>query len=545
MNRILLVIVMLAGLAAVAAAPAVDWPKERKKVVAFGWEWADVCGQSPELLLKYADKIEASGIDGVSLYIYAKDADGKGFRSAQVIDGVEFTDSALSGQVEAYRKAMAHKGLRESFIRTLGAPKKRVDWKDDAHWAKVTASMAALARFAKATGVRGFIVDPEDYHNQNQFEARPDDEPYDLLAPLARRRAREIFSAVFREYPDIVVLGYWLFSWHPQHVNSENPMMSARSAGDLWPAFINGILDVIPPGAKLVDGDEWSYKSLASKNEFMISGLAQRNAVMGLVAPENRRKFRAQSYPGFGLYMDSYVNAPTNSQGKAAQYYMGPCNGSRRGMFERNLSEALDSAGEYVWLWCEKRSWIKWGDEVRKPWLDKKNMECQTWEECLPGLACTIRACADPETFLAKDCRAMIGEGKIINIATNDYVAASHFALHGKHDKKDEAHKGPGYFFVEDPTAKPGEHYVVAASGTGEGLEAIVCWQQRKGDGWWRWRIPGHGLALKKGEDGRYRAKAVVRVPEGTDCIALQLKLHPPKGQECAFDKIFVGRIAY
>ena len=169
----------------------------------------------------------------------------------------------------------------------------------------------------------------------------------------------------------------------------------------------------------------------------------------------------------------------------------------------------------------------------------------QMWEECLPGLTRTIRACSDPEAFLAEDCRAMIDEGKIVNIATNDYVAASHFALHGKHDKKDEAEKGPGYFHVIDPTAKPGEHYVVAASGTGEGLEAIVYWQQRKGGGLWRWRIPGHGLALKKGEVGRYRAKAVVRVPEGTDCLALQLKLHPPKGQECAFDKIFVGRIAY
>ena len=538
MKNRLLVAAALACLTAAATSPSVDWPKERKKVVAFGWEWKVM---SPARLLESSNQIDATGIDGISLYITAKGADGKARWSSSIIDGDEFTDDILADQVDVLRKATAHKGLRESFIRTLGAPKVRVDWKDDVHWARVARSMGALAKFAKATGVRGFIVDPEDYHKQNQFEARPNDEPYDLLAPLARRRAREIFSAVFREYPDIAVLGYWLFSWHPQHVNSENPMMSARTAGDLWPAFINGILDVMPSGAKLIDGDEWVYNAEAAKNEFMISGLAQRNAVMGLVAPENRAKFRAQAHPGFGLYLDSYVMAPTNKNGKANHFYFGPDNGSRLGHFERNLSEALDSAGEYVWLWCEKKTWVKWGEDVAMGW----GVDRQMWEECLPGLTRTIRACSDPEAFLAEDCRAMIGEGKIVNIATNDYVAASHFALHGKHDKKDEAEKGPGYFHVIDPTAKPGEHYVVAASGTGEGLEAIVYWQQRKGGGWWRWRIPGHGLALKKGEDGRYRAKAVVRVPEGTDCLALQLKLHPPKGQECAFDKIFVGRITY
>ena len=519
-------------------APAVDWAKERKKVVAFGWEWKVM---SPARLLEYADQIDATGIDGVSLYVNAKGPDGKKRWSSSVIDGDEFTSDMLADQKEVLRQATTHKGLRECFIRTIGAPKVRVDWKDDVHWARVARSMGELAKFAKETGVRGFILDPEDYHKQNQFEARPDDEPYNLLAPLARRRGREIFSEVFREYPEIVVLGYWLFSWHPQHVNSENPMASARAAGDLWPAFINGILDVIPPTAKLVDGDEWVYDAKASKNEFMISAVAQRNAVQGLVAPENRAKFRAQTLPGFGLYLDSYVMSPTNKNGKANHYYFGPDNGSRRGHFERNLSEALDSAGEYVWLWCERKAWVKWGEDVAMGW----GVDRQTWEECLPGLARTLRACTAPETFLAKDYPAMLAEGKIVNIATNDYVTASRQALYGRHDKAEERERGAGYFHVQDPSARPGEHYVVAASGTGEGLEAVAFWQQRRGGGWWRWRIPGHGLAFTRGKDGRYSAKALVRVPEGADCIAIQFRLHPPKGKECVFDRIFVGRICF
>ncbi len=529
-------LVVLAGLVAGADTLSVDWPKERKKVVAFGWEWGDM---PVSRILEYADQIDETGIDGVSLYIRAKAADGKSHRSSSVIDGVEWTDAMVADQIETLRKATEHRGLRECFMRTLGAPTKRVDWKDDAHWARVASSMATLARFAKATGVRGFIVDPEDYHGQNQFEARPDDEPYDILAPLARRRGRELFSAVFREYPDMVVLGYWLFSWHPQHVNSSNPMMSARASGDLWPAFINGILDVLPPTAKLVDGNEWAYENEASRNEFMISSISQRNSAMGLVAPENRAKFKGQVEPGFGLYLDAYVNAPTNAAGKPNHYYYGPENGSRLGHFERNLSEALDSAGEYVWLWCEKKSWVKWGDDVKMGW----GVDRQLWEECLPGLARTIRVCSNPLAFLEKDYRTLIAEGKIVNIATNDYVAASRQALTGPHDKREESHRGAGYFHVEDPTARPGQHYVVEVSGTGEGLEAVAYWQCRKSGGWWRWRVPGHGFAFKRGADGRYSAREVIRVPEGVDCLAIQFRLHPPKGGECLFDKIFVGRI--
>ncbi len=203
----------------------------------------------------------------------------------------------------------------------------------------------------------------------------------------------------------------------------------------------------------------------------MISMASQRNSAMGLVAPENRLKFKGQVEPGFGLYLDAYINAPTNSAGKRNSYYFGPENGSRLSHFERNLSEALECAGEYVWLWGEKKSFVKWG--------------------------------------------------------------------------------GPGYFHVIDDTAIPGQHYVVEASGTGEGLSGIAFWQQRKDNHsflakhgiYWRWRLPGHGFAFKRGADGRYSAREVIRVPEGVDCLAIQFRLHPPKGKECLFDKIFVGRI--
>ena len=82
---------------------------------------------------------------------------------------------------------------------------------------------------------------------------------------MARKRGREIFGEVFRVYPDVVILSLWLFSWDIADVRSNNPVLSARSTGNLWPAFVNGILDVLPSTALLVDGNEWAYQIEASR----------------------------------------------------------------------------------------------------------------------------------------------------------------------------------------------------------------------------------------------------------------------------------------
>jgi hypothetical protein len=53
----------------------------------------------------------------------------------------------------------------------------------------------------------------------------------------------------------------WLFSLNRANIDSTNSKEESlkRARYGLWPAFINGWLDALPPGAKLVDGMEDSY----------------------------------------------------------------------------------------------------------------------------------------------------------------------------------------------------------------------------------------------------------------------------------------------
>ncbi|MCQ2392058.1 MAG: hypothetical protein MJ240_11600 [Kiritimatiellae bacterium] len=520
---------------------SVRWPVERKKVVSFGWEWNAI---SPSEFVKYADRIDQTGLDGVGVYVKAKGPDGKSRSSANVADGeVEWTHKMVEDQIADFRTAMAHKGLKESFIRALGSPHQRLDWADDVVWGKVARSMGTLAWLAKEGGFRGLMIDPEDYHKAKQFCRRPGDEPWHVLAPLARKRGREVFSAVFREYPEAVIFAYWFFSWNIHQAYSDEPMVSARCGGDLWSAFVNGMLDVIPPTARLVDGNEWAYENEASRYEFMHSAIAQRNCADGLVAPENRMKYRAQVLPGFGLYLDSYTNDKTNSAGKANHYYFGPdASGSRTGHFARNLSAALRASGGYVWLWGEKFSWINYDPEQVMGW----HVSREHWETRLPGLSAAVRACANPSEFLMKDFPALRTGGAIVDLAEElDVAAMSAKALGKEHDPKNDAQEGSGYFHIGDERAIPGSQYVVVVDGHGEGLDAIAYWLGRKDGGYWRWRVPGQGIALKELGGGRRHGEAVITVPEGVDGLKVQFRLHPDPGTTCGFDKVFLGKIDF
>lgn len=536
---LLAAVVSCAG--ALAESPSVSWKAERKKVVSFGWEWAPLTAAD---YVRYADRIDRTGLDGVGVHVMATTPDGQRFNSAYVGRGTSvWTKDIVRGQVEDFRTANAHPGLRESFIRTMGAPHERLDWANDEVWRRIAKNMGVLAWLAKEGGFRGLVIDPEDYHKARQFERRPGDAPWSVLAPLARRRGREIFTEVFREFPDAVVFAYWLFSWNIYHAYASEPIASARCGGDLWSSFANGILDAMPPTARIVDGNEWAYEIEAKSGEFEVSSIAQRNCEMGLVAPENRRKYRAQVLPGFGLYLDSYTNPKTNANGKANHYYYGPDeSGTRLGHLERNLSAALRASGGYVWLWGESFSWITYDPEQKMGWKVSR----ERWADRLPGLYSAIRACANPEAFLVRDFPILRKAGRVADLAAGqDVVAMSEKALGKDHDPKDETQRGKGYFHIGDEKAVPGSHYVIVIDGHGEGLEAVAYWLNRKNGGYWRWRIPGQGIVLRDLPDGKRHGEAVIYVPEGVDGMKVQFRLNPEPGKTCGFDKVFLGKVVW
>ena len=77
----------------------------------------------------------------------------------------------------------------------------------------------------------------------------------------------------------------------PNYFTSDTPCADVRAQGDLWPAFINGLMDALPPGARLVDGNEHAYRYEAERGDFFKSATVQRARALSLIAPENRAKY--------------------------------------------------------------------------------------------------------------------------------------------------------------------------------------------------------------------------------------------------------------
>ena len=74
---LLAAVVSCAG--ALAESPSVSWKAERKKVVSFGWEWAPLTAAD---YVRYADRIDRTGLDGVGVHVMATTPDGQRFNSA-------------------------------------------------------------------------------------------------------------------------------------------------------------------------------------------------------------------------------------------------------------------------------------------------------------------------------------------------------------------------------------------------------------------------------------------------------------------------------
>lgn len=370
------------------------------KFVAAGWEFA---GKDVDHVLARADAYDQTALDGCVLYLEAKGKDGLRLTSRNIIHQRAWQYDELAPLVPKYRELLAHKAFRHSFLNSYRAPTNRVAWTDDAMWAKVANNMRVEARFAKACGFRGLQMDPEDYHHQNQYvRCDKDTLPYAELAALARRRGRQVFEGVFAEFPDVTILSYWLLTMGNTYsaCRDEKSLQAflARSGVDLWVPFVEGIFDALPPTATLIDGCENAYNWRAESMQYLKAAIHTREVLGGLLSPENRDKYKLQLQMSFGTYLDGY-SVITNGT-----WYMPPLEGSRVRRLAANLAQSTEAAGEFIWFWGEKRSWI--GKD--------------SWEAQLPGLNDLIYGLKNPHE-LGRRLRERMVRGELK--ALNDNVA--------------------------------------------------------------------------------------------------------------------------
>jgi len=398
------------GLFFVAATAAAQTPDMRrpKGLIATGWDHPDT-----KRLRENLAAMERRPFDGTVIVVTGQ-ADGKPKRLRSAFAADHWNKTWFQGAIDDLRATKPAK-LRENFVQ-IGANPGNVDWFDDAGWREIVDHWRIAAWIAKQGGVRGILFDPEPYtppFAQFRYDAQPerDRHTFDEYYAKARQRGREVLQAVVAEYPDVTLFCYFMNSICGPATGQADPRRVLRTLGyGLYPAMIDGWLDVAPPTVTFVDGCESAYL-FNSTAEFLEAGLLMRGACQELVSPENRAKYRAQVQVSFGIYLDAYWNS------KPTHYFIDGLGGPRVDRLAANVETALRVADRYVWIYGEKFRW--WSAE-------NPRVKAVDWPEALPGSGAILALARDPvgyaRTYLAEAKAA----GKHANLLQNgDFSAAS------------------------------------------------------------------------------------------------------------------------
>ena len=505
------------GMVFAAAVCAAAWTAEAaRECIAFGWEFA---GVSPEMLLAQADELDKTPLDGIGVTLTAWTKDRRKVSTRTIMGDPPWPEDVFDRQIPVFRKATAHRSLRACFAKSFCAPRARIDWTDDAAWGRIAHNMAIVARVARASGFRGLSMDPEDYHKVKQFKRRAEELPYHELCGLVRRRGRELFTRVFAEFPDAVIYSYWLFSMVPHYAHHTGADVAGlvRDAEALWPSFLNGILDVLPPGARMVDGDENSYRYDADTGGYRAAAFFNAHKTLPLVAPENREKFRTQVSTGFAMYLDMFISDEN------AKWYKGPTDGSRAERFRRDMAQAIETSGGYMWFWGEKRVWTAWKD--RK--FGDSRQKNLPWKTCIPDLEVAIRSAKDPAAAFDHYKAQLAGCGAVSNLVAEGVYEVTN-----------------GWKIARAEGVTGGEWFAVSLEAEGTSASVNVSYRDSAG----KYVKPNaYRFALNPQEESvtRRMGKGVFRAPVGTVSLSVVMCANNRPGEKTVFRNLQLYRIPH
>ena len=383
----------------------------QKRIIHAGWDMP-----STEYMRKnWQEMDEMPAFDGFMYRVSGTNDDGKqvAFTGAFTPDKwkLEWFDQARKDLAECRFKNMKH-----NFLMVYGTPG-TISWNDPEGWKNLAEKIGMAAKIAKESGSIGLCLDFESY-GKPQFKYDPEQGlTWDEAKRAARQYGRDFMAALAKEFPDAVILTYWMNSLQIQAGMNIEPDVVLKAAGyGLMPFFYDGMFDVIPPTMTMVDGAEMYF---LQGPEFMRAAqkIRQWNGPCArLFSPENRAKYRAQVQAGFGFYLDMYVNEEGNI------YYRGPMeNGTRLDRLVWNLRAALDAADEYVWVYGEKCRW--YGaiscNEFKAAPREKFPAFGLSWESQLPGLTQNMAWIKDPESACVWKMKLLEKDGKLVNLAQN------------------------------------------------------------------------------------------------------------------------------
>jgi hypothetical protein len=311
----------------------------RKKLIEIGFD-----APTPSYLRANSAAMSRQPFDGMMVNLSA----GKTF-----LNKTPYPESAFT-QDRVDLAALGTSKLTDNFVTMWSAREAGWDWFNDTDWASAQANAANFAKTAKAGNFKGFMFDPEPYGTNPWFysTALYPDRSFPSVQAKVRERGAAFMSAVQAELPTVKILT--LFG--PSIVKSQAEERGSLEKADwaLFASFVDGMLDVIGPQARIIDGNETSYYYTGSSDFDRYR--AEKNASSAYVSPENRNKYDNQVSIAHAVFVDGTLNL-FNSPRFFGLYLQTP--EQRLRYLEYSVFHALRASDEYVWYYNEKMDW--WG----------------------------------------------------------------------------------------------------------------------------------------------------------------------------------------
>ena len=525
-------------LVGVNAAPA-PLPVRPKACVYLGW---DALRASVQDVYEHRELFAKSGFDGLAMNVNGVRPDGKAFFGRRVMASHPFARDQFKAVIPLVKKLLATEGLKESFFAVywMGTSKRRIGWEDDEAWAEFCANMRFVCSFAKELGFKGLFIDHEDYTGKPLFRWNGSADPsYTETVALARRRGVETARAMSEGDPNVRFLFERSLLQLAGAIRSQTPHEASALNGDLWYPFLNGFVEGMTPGMRLIEGCESGYGARTARDYRALIGEC-RYIALEMLEPQLRAKYLAQSEMGFGKYLDGWI-----------KHKYSP---------EVEIPDTLFGAGVHseslFWVYGEQHSVV--------PWKKKMHPRSSTvpWSERFPSLPELLRVSVGDYSGL----RAKAATNGLVNLVSNPGCAArGKGSVPSPFQIWTAQKKPPADIVVHDTVAgcsAPGAIRVKSAAASltfkaggiaqGDKVYATFC---AKGDGvlgdvvWvkggaWQWKKDYQFLAKPSEElkDGWKRYECALIAPEGVDGVGFIISARPEQGEFAWFDDISIYR---
>ncbi len=333
---------------------AIETQPAAKKLIEYGWD-----APTPDFVRQHIQEMEQRPFDGVMLKLNA----GK-----EVFHKTPYPDTAFDRDRRDLNATKSTK-LTDNFVVMWSGMDKEWDWFNNDDWAAAAKNITNFAKTAKIGRLRGIAFDSEAYSASPwQYQQQPQQQlkTFAEYQIQVRKRGAQFMTAIQVAQPKPQLLTFGLLSWLKDLLDAgldpkELSQQLAKHNYGLWPAFVNGMLDVANPGAVIIDGHEWAYYFYGSKSFDRTHNFIFKDA-RKFVAPVNQRKYDKQVKVGQSVFLDLLVDLfspklKTSPFAETVPHFLSPANRLR--LLEHNTYHSLRTADRYSWMYSEQVDWWK------------------------------------------------------------------------------------------------------------------------------------------------------------------------------------------